>query len=56
MDQVNRIGKHDIEIVDYKTGKPRDEKSAAQDLQLSVYAMAAREILERSRSASFFTI
>jgi DNA helicase-2/ATP-dependent DNA helicase PcrA len=46
MDQVNRIGKNSIEILDYKTGKPRDEKSAAQDLQLSVYALAAREILD----------
>jgi DNA helicase-2/ATP-dependent DNA helicase PcrA len=46
MDQVNRIGKDSIEILDYKTGKPRDEKSAAQDLQLSVYALAAREILD----------
>ncbi len=45
MDQVNRIEKDEIEIVDYKTGKPRDEKKAAEDLQLSVYALAAREVL-----------
>jgi RecB family exonuclease len=46
MDQVNRIGTGEIEIVDYKTGRPRDEKTAAEDLQLSVYALAAQEILE----------
>ncbi|MGH9689610.1 MAG: ATP-dependent helicase [Candidatus Acidiferrales bacterium] len=44
MDQVNRIGDGELEIVDYKTGRPRDEKAAAGDLQLSVYALAAREI------------
>jgi DNA helicase II / ATP-dependent DNA helicase PcrA len=46
MDQVNRTGDGAIEIVDYKTGRPRDAKKAAEDLQLSVYALAAREILD----------
>jgi DNA helicase II / ATP-dependent DNA helicase PcrA len=48
MDQVNRIGRNEIEIVDYKTGKPRDAKGAAEDLQLSIYALAAREVLEEN--------
>jgi len=46
MDQVNRLGEREIEIVDYKTGRPRDAKKAAEDLQLSIYALAAREVLE----------
>jgi RecB family exonuclease len=46
IDQVNRIGKKEYEIVDYKTGRPRDAKKAATDLQLSVYALAARDVLE----------
>jgi ATP-dependent DNA helicase UvrD/PcrA len=46
MDQVNRIEKNAVEIVDYKTGKPRDEKKAGEDLQLSVYALAAREVFD----------
>ncbi len=46
IDQVNCIGKKQFEIVDYKTGRPRDAKKAADDLQLSVYALAAREVLE----------
>jgi DNA helicase-2/ATP-dependent DNA helicase PcrA len=46
MDQVNRIGKNEVEIVDYKTGRPRDAKKAAEDLQLSIYALAAREVLD----------
>ncbi|MGA7623990.1 MAG: ATP-dependent DNA helicase [Candidatus Acidiferrales bacterium] len=46
MDQVNRIAGDKVEIIDYKTGKPKDDKAAAKDLQLSVYALAAREVLE----------
>jgi DNA helicase-2/ATP-dependent DNA helicase PcrA len=46
IDQINRIDGDAIEIVDYKTGKPRDAKKANEDLQLSIYALAAREALE----------
>jgi DNA helicase II / ATP-dependent DNA helicase PcrA len=45
MDQINRIGRGEVEIVDYKTGRLRDAKKAAEDLQLSIYALAAREVL-----------
>jgi DNA helicase II / ATP-dependent DNA helicase PcrA len=48
MDQVNRMGEREIEIVDYKTGRPRDAEKAAEDLQLSIYALAALEVLDRS--------
>jgi DNA helicase II / ATP-dependent DNA helicase PcrA len=46
IDQVNRIGRKEYEILDYKTGRPKDAKKAAEDLQLSIYALAAREVLE----------
>jgi len=46
MDQVNRIAPGEEEIVDYKTGKPKDEDKARKDLQLSVYALAAREVFD----------
>jgi DNA helicase-2/ATP-dependent DNA helicase PcrA len=46
MDQVNSLGKNDVEIVDYKTGKPRKDADAKKDLQLSLYALAAKEIFE----------
>ncbi len=46
MDQVNRLGAGEEEIVDYKTGKPRDEAKAKKDVQLSVYALAAREVFD----------
>ena len=46
MDQVNSLGRNDVEIVDYKTGKPKKEVDANKSLQLSIYALAAREIFE----------
>lgn len=50
MDQVNRIGgngsENDVEIVDYKTGSHKDARKADESLQLSLYALAAREVLD----------
>ena len=44
--QINSPGRKDVEIVDYKTGKPRKDSEAKKDLQLSIYAIAVKEILE----------
>jgi DNA helicase-2/ATP-dependent DNA helicase PcrA len=46
MDQVNSLGRKDVEIIDYKTGKPKNDLDAKKDLQLSLYALAAKEIFE----------
>jgi len=46
IDQVNSLGRNDVEIVDYKTGKAKKDVDARRDLQLSIYAIAAREIFE----------
>ncbi|HXN23172.1 MAG TPA: ATP-dependent DNA helicase [Candidatus Dormibacteraeota bacterium] len=46
MDQINTIRGRQVEIVDYKTGRPKNEAAANKDLQLSVYALASREVLE----------
>jgi DNA helicase II / ATP-dependent DNA helicase PcrA len=46
IDQINSLSQKDVEIVDYKTGKPRKESDAKKDLQLSIYAIAVKEILE----------
>jgi DNA helicase II / ATP-dependent DNA helicase PcrA len=46
MDQVNRVEGNQVEIIDYKTGRPKDGKAAAKDLQLGVYALAADEVLD----------
>jgi DNA helicase-2/ATP-dependent DNA helicase PcrA len=47
IDQINSLGnKQDVEIVDYKTGRPKKDADAKKDLQLSLYALAVKEILE----------
>jgi putative RecB family exonuclease len=46
IDQVNRLGDGQEEIIDYKTGKPRDAERARKDVQLSAYALAGREYFD----------
>jgi DNA helicase-2/ATP-dependent DNA helicase PcrA len=46
IDQISPLakgGEGTVELVDYKTGKPRSQKDADKSLQLSVYALAAQE-------------
>ncbi|HVA01940.1 MAG TPA: PD-(D/E)XK nuclease family protein, partial [Terriglobia bacterium] len=45
IDQITPGGPRDsgeVDLVDYKTGRPRTQKDADKSLQLSVYALAAR--------------
>src|SRR5258706_6852247 len=44
MDLVNSLGSNDVEIVDYKTGKPKKDAEAKKDLQLRLYTLSARQI------------
>ncbi len=54
IDQINSLGRKatgrgrpsKVEIVDYKTGRPKNESAAKKDLQLGIYALAAREVLD----------
>ncbi len=46
MDQVNGLGRNEVEIVDYKTGRVKKDADAKKSLQLSIYALAAKEIFE----------
>jgi DNA helicase II / ATP-dependent DNA helicase PcrA len=46
LDQINRIGPASVEIVDYKTGRPKTEADVRKEVQLGVYALAVRELLE----------
>jgi ATP-dependent DNA helicase UvrD/PcrA len=45
MSERREQGLPPVELVDYKTGKPRSQKDADKSLQLSVYALAARHVL-----------
>jgi DNA helicase-2/ATP-dependent DNA helicase PcrA len=43
IDRMDRLGDGRVVITDYKTGKPRSQEDADESLQLSIYALAARE-------------
>lgn len=43
VDRLDRIDGRRVAVVDYKTGTPRTERDARESLQLSIYAIAARE-------------
>jgi RecB family exonuclease len=43
LDRMDRTGPESVAIVDYKTGKPKSQEDADESLQLSLYALAARE-------------
>jgi DNA helicase-2/ATP-dependent DNA helicase PcrA len=43
IDRIDQLSDGTVAIVDYKTGKPRDQESADESLQLSLYAIAAKE-------------
>src|ERR1700677_5380450 len=45
VDRMDRTGPETVAIVDYKTGKPKSQEDADESLQLSLYALAARETL-----------
>jgi DNA helicase-2/ATP-dependent DNA helicase PcrA len=43
IDRIDRAADGSVVITDYKTGKPQSQEDADESLQLSVYALAARE-------------
>jgi DNA helicase-2/ATP-dependent DNA helicase PcrA len=43
IDRIDQLSDETVAIVDYKTGKARDQESADESLQLSLYAIAAKE-------------
>ena len=45
IDQINRLDARQVEIIEYKTGQPRPQKTVQKSLQLALYALAAERHL-----------
>jgi len=57
IDRVERTPDGGIAIVDYKTGRARDEDDAAHSLQLSIYALAAEQQWKQApRRIAFYSL
>jgi DNA helicase II / ATP-dependent DNA helicase PcrA len=58
VDRVDRLPGGEYELIDYKTGRPKSEAALAEDVQLSLYAVGAREAwdLEASRQAYYYLL
>jgi DNA helicase II / ATP-dependent DNA helicase PcrA len=58
VDRVDRLPSGEYELIDYKTGRPKTPEQLADDVQLSLYAVGAREAwgLEASRQAYYYLL
>ncbi|MGA9856974.1 MAG: ATP-dependent DNA helicase [Solirubrobacteraceae bacterium] len=58
VDRVDRLPDGAYELIDYKTGRPKSAAQLADDVQLSLYAVGARESwsLEGSRQAYYYLL
>ncbi len=46
IDRIDRLDDGTFEVIDYKTGRVPEEKSTEDNLQLSLYALACRDVLK----------
>jgi DNA helicase-2/ATP-dependent DNA helicase PcrA len=58
VDRVDRLPGGEYELIDYKTGRPKNAAQLADDVQLSLYAVGAREAwqLEASTQAYYYLL
>src|SRR6202007_2405618 len=58
VDRVDRLPDGGYELIDYKTGRPKTAAQLRDDVQLSLYAVGARESwqLDASRQAYYYLL
>ena len=58
VDRVDRLPGGEYELIDYKTGRPKRADQLADDVQLSLYAVGAREAwqLDASQGAYYYVL
>ncbi|MBI3333262.1 MAG: ATP-dependent helicase [Candidatus Omnitrophica bacterium] len=55
MDRVDPLPEGGVEIIDYKSGKPKEDANPEEQLQLRLYALAAKEVFHlQPRKVSFY--
>jgi len=53
-DRVDKLEWNSVEIIDYKTGKLRDEELVKEDLQLHLYAIALKQMWYEPKKAFLY--
>ena len=58
VDRIDRLADGGYELIDYKTGRPRSAAALKEDVQLSLYAVGAREAwhLEAAQQAYLYVL
>ena len=58
VDRVDRLPDGGYELIDYKTGRPKTAAQLREDVQLSLYAVGARESwqLEAAQQAYYYVL
>ena len=57
LDRIDRLSSDAVTIIDYKTGKPKSQEDADKSLQLSLYALAAKEVWgQRAERLIFYNV
>jgi DNA helicase-2/ATP-dependent DNA helicase PcrA len=58
VDRVDRLPGGEYELIDYKTGRPKSSAQLVEDVQLSLYAVGAREAwsLDTSQQAYYYLL
>ena len=58
VDRIDRLPGGEYELIDYKTGRPKSPVQLVDDVQLSLYAVGAREAwsLEASQQAYYYVL
>ena len=58
VDRIDKLPHGGYELIDYKTGRPKNDAQLGEDVQLSLYALAAREDwgLEASSQSYYYVL
>ncbi len=58
VDRIDKLADGGYELIDYKTGRPKNDAQLGEDVQLSLYALAAREDwgLQASSGAYYYVL